>query len=347
MNPFNGWKKQDQSIHPRPSLVNLVRSPTTPTRPPRSQPRRSTDQRLSGPSKSSPVRTTCPAMPASIRSLAPTSIVDGFDCPDTRTVYEFQGCFTHGCPTLLFKFVYEKHPRHYDRSMQDVYDTTQRKEPNSLPRARVHRSFKYGDVNGNTSERKPNLEIDSERTKGLLTLSQPLQSSGGFLWRSYQCYVKLYHHITPGSKDPLHRCHLLVPMDQQNLSSTPKDIRPSSHNPGHTDIQQYFGLIQCQVLPPRHLYHPVLPYRQEGKLTFSPLCHLCSRRNPQEDLFWTDPYHVSSHRRTTRPSPVPGAARNYTKAVELGYDRSNTSMKSGISDETCEGLFAKITSTPG
>ena len=37
------------------------------------------------------------------------------------------------------------------------------------------------------------------------------------------------------------------------------------------DISAYFGLIKCTVLPPRGLFHPVLPYRTQGKLMF-PLC---------------------------------------------------------------------------
>ena len=41
--------------------------------------------------------------------------------------------------------------------------------------------------------------------------------------------------------------------------------------PGHTEISLYFGLAKCTVLPPEKLFHPVLPLRQNGKLTF----HLC------------------------------------------------------------------------
>ena len=40
-------------------------------------------------------------------------------------------------------------------------------------------------------------------------------------------------------------------------------------------IDAYFGLAKCKVLPPYNLYHPVLPYRCEGKLVF-PLCHTCA-----------------------------------------------------------------------
>ena len=41
------------------------------------------------------------------------------------------------------------------------------------------------------------------------------------------------------------------------------------------DVSTYFGLIKCTVLPPRGLFHPVLPYRTKDKLMF-PLCKTCA-----------------------------------------------------------------------
>ena len=41
------------------------------------------------------------------------------------------------------------------------------------------------------------------------------------------------------------------------------------------DVSNYFGLIKCTVLPPRSLFHPVLPYRTQGKLMFA-LCKTCA-----------------------------------------------------------------------
>jgi hypothetical protein len=32
------------------------------------------------------------------------------------------------------------------------------------------------------------------------------------------------------------------------------------------DMSDYFGLAKIKVLPPRKLYHPVLPYRSQGKV---------------------------------------------------------------------------------
>ncbi|GBN24862.1 hypothetical protein AVEN_161207-1 [Araneus ventricosus] len=41
-----------------------------------------------------------------------------------------------------------------------------------------------------------------------------------------------------------------------------------------SDFSQYFGIVKCSILPPSGLYHPVLPFRSHGKLTF-PLCSTC------------------------------------------------------------------------
>ena len=41
-------------------------------------------------------------------------------------------------------------------------------------------------------------------------------------------------------------------------------------------IREYEGLIKLMILPPRNLYHPVLPFRNDkGKLLF-PLCRKCA-----------------------------------------------------------------------
>ena len=54
------------------------------------------------------------------------------------------------------------------------------------------------------------------------------------------------------------------------------------------DISTYFGLIKCTtVLPPRRLFHPVLPHRTLGKLMF-PLCKTCADMCNQTPCTHTD-----------------------------------------------------------
>ena len=38
---------------------------------------------------------------------------------------------------------------------------------------------------------------------------------------------------------------------------------------------EFFGMIKCEILQPSFLFHPVLPYRANGKLMFS-LCRTCA-----------------------------------------------------------------------
>ena len=53
------------------------------------------------------------------------------------------------------------------------------------------------------------------------------------------------------------------------------------------DITPYFGFIRCKVLPPKQLYIPVLPFKNDGKLYF-PLCRLCCIEKNQDSCDHTD-----------------------------------------------------------
>jgi len=47
------------------------------------------------------------------------------------------------------------------------------------------------------------------------------------------------------------------------------------------------GIMKCKVLPPRKLYHPVLPYKSNYKLMF-PLCSDCADTMNQGNCTQTD-----------------------------------------------------------
>ena len=85
--------------------------------------------------------------------------------------------------------------------------------------------------------------------------------------------IKLYHRVTPDQK--IHYIDSTSPYPWVNKTWVyPKGHPVFISQLGHTDIHHYFGIAQCQVLPPRRLYHPVRPHRHGGKLTF-PLCTAC------------------------------------------------------------------------
>ena len=58
------------------------------------------------------------------------------------------------------------------------------------------------------------------------------------------------------------------------------------------DLNEYEGLVKCTVLPPRQLFHPVLPYRKD-KLLF-PLCRTCADEMNQNEC-----HHSEKERQLT------------------------------------------------
>ena len=79
--------------------------------------------------------------------------------------------------------------------------------------------------------------------------------------------------------------------------------------PNTTDIFKYFGIAQVKILPPRCLYHPVLPYRSAGKLKF-PLCKTCADNESQNKCLCSDDLRMLIG---TWCTP------EIAKAVEMGY----------------------------
>ncbi len=52
-------------------------------------------------------------------------------------------------------------------------------------------------------------------------------------------------------------------------------------------LTEYFGIAKVTILPPRGLYHPVLPYTSGGKLKF-PLCRTCANEEQLEPCCHSD-----------------------------------------------------------
>ena len=258
--------------------------------------------------------------------------IDGY-CHDTRTVYEFQGCFTHGCPTC-YPNRHEPHVRHFDRTMQDVYEATQQK---------IQRLKELGYTVVQMWEcewaRLKDTSSDIRTFVAHLQFTTPLNLRDAFCGGRTNA-VKLYHHVTPSQKIHYIDVTSLYPWVNKTC------VYPKGHpcfisTPGHTDIHQYFGLIQCQVLPPRELYHPVLPYRHDGKLLF-PLCAACVEqemtKRPLERS--SECVHTDQQRVLTGTWCSPELA----KAVELGYQVQYI-YEVWHFDETCQGLFKDYVNT--
>ena len=89
-----------------------------------------------------------------------------------------------------------------------------------------------------------------------------------------------------------------------------------SYPVGHPEVildnlkhaSEYYGIIKCKVLPPRDLYHPVLPVKVYRKLMF-PLCYTCAHNRIKE----------CNHSEKQRCFEGTWVTLKVQKAVELGY----------------------------
>ena len=258
--------------------------------------------------------------------------VDGFDVT-TNTVYEFHGCFWHGCPRH-YPNRHETHVRHYDRTMQDVYETTQQK----IQQLR-EQGYTVVEMWECDWTHLKDTSPDIRTFVAHLQFTEPLNPRDAFCGGRTNA-VKLYHHVTSSQKIHYIDVTSLYPWVNKTC------VYPKGHptffsHPGHTDIRPYFGLIQCKVLPPRDLYHPVLPYRQEGKLLF-PLCASCVKeempKRPWERTAKCN--HTDEQRVLTGTWCSP----ELSKAVDLGYEVQYI-YEVWHFKETCEGLFADYVNT--
>ena len=264
--------------------------------------------------------------------IPPAGFIDGY-CHDTRTVYEFQGCFTHGCPTC-YPNRHEPHVRHFDRTLQDVYEVSQQK-------IQQLKELGYTVVQMWECEwaRLKDTSSDIRTFVDQLQFTDPMNPRDAFCGGRTNA-VKLYHRVTPTQKIHYIDVTSLYPWVNKTC------VYPKGHptfisTPGHTDIRQYFGLIQCQILPPRELYHPVLPYRHDSKLLF-PLCARCV-----QDEMPKRPWDRSAecnHTDDQRVLTGTWCSPELNKAVELGYQVQYI-YEVWHFDETCEGLFKDYVNT--
>ena len=110
-------------------------------------------------------------------------------------------------------------------------------------------------------------------------------------------------------------------------------------NPENEDIQAYFGLAKVDVIPPYHLYHPVLPFRHGGKLTL-PLCRTCMEEEMTKGLL--EKSHHCSHSLEERLLRDTWCTPELVKAVEVGSRIVHIhEVRHFPEEERQDGLFAE------
>ena len=191
--------------------------------------------------------------------------VDGF-CKTTSTVYEFQGCFWHGCPKC---YTSDKINPMVQKDMSELQRAT------ALKNEKI-RGLKYNLIEVYECELEKNTEFKKYRKKNDINIVMPLNPRDAFFGGRTNV-TKLTYDFQPDEKGRYVDFVSLYPT--VNFFKTYPVGHPTKiYNPKQYD-PKWFGFVQAKIEPPRGLYRPVLPARikcgQSEKLLFS-LCRTCS-----------------------------------------------------------------------
>ena len=257
--------------------------------------------------------------------------MDGYDVT-SGIVYEFHGYLFHGCPKCYptRNQVSKLNP---DRTVQEMYEATLAKT--ALLRAMGYTVIEKWECDWDR-EIKTNANLNEFVSK--LDIVEPLEPREAFFGGRTNA-ATLYHkaheklgeqirYVDVTSLYPFINKYGKYPVGHPEIITHPED----------QNIYSYFGLAKVDVLPPYHLYHPVLPYRCGGKLVM-PLCRSCVKEEMSESLLsrTSECFHSTEQRMLRGTSCVP----ELVKAVELGYTIIRIhEVWHFPEDQRKEGLFA-------
>lgn len=200
--------------------------------------------------------------------------VDGFD---GTHVYEFNGCYFHGCPECF--------PFNRDEALKDDPSDTlnQRYERTKAKLERLSQT-EYETVvmwecefNRMKTEKKL-CHLENHPMLNTLPLNPRDAFYGGRTGNT-----KTYHKCGEGEQiNYVDVCSLYPYVCKYGKYPIG---HPTIHVGDQECIEQGMevdGLLKCKVLPPQNLYHPVLPTRMNNKLMFV-LCRTCGEtQNPND-----------------------------------------------------------------
>ena len=193
--------------------------------------------------------------------------VDGY-CEETNTIYEFDGCYWHGCSEC-----FEPLARNVvaNKPMKLLKEETNRKHEKLL-------SIGYNIVTIKECEFdkmiKQNEELEKFERDCAIVEKLKVRDC---LFGGRTNAVKLYHECKGTEKIKYVDYTSLYPFVMRTFDF-PIGHPKIMYNVDIEGIDKHFGICQITILPPKSLFHPVLPYRTNGKLYFT-LCRSCANAN--------------------------------------------------------------------
>ncbi|XP_043268101.1 uncharacterized protein [Venturia canescens] len=216
-------------------------------------------------------------------------LVDGYyETNGISHVLQFHGCYWHGCLRC--------YPTNRDLKQSDGLSMHERFEKTVIIRNRI--------LSGNHNLKeiweceydqmiKENTRMSSFLCNHPLVRTDPLDPRDAFFGGRTENMVTLYDandmeqiryvdvcslypYICKFGKYPVGHPKVYVGDECKVLTG-----------PHNTDLSRVEGIVKCTVLPPRNLYHPVLPVRMHNRLLFA-LCRTCCEIMNQNDCMHDD-----------------------------------------------------------
>ncbi|XP_029975791.1 uncharacterized protein LOC115408984 [Salarias fasciatus] len=228
--------------------------------------------------------------------------VDGFaTIDDVEWVFEFQGCFFHGCP-ICFQ-PHETCPL-TGKPFEELYTASEEK---------LHRLRSVYGLQTCVIWEHEWLEMKKSdpRVGEFLKEFDPPEplSPRQALYGGRTSALRLWY--TAGAGESVHYVDVTSLYPYVNSSCAYPLGHPTVIHKDFDDPQNYFGLIRAVVNPPQGLSHPVLPYKSSrGKLLFT-LCRTCAEINNQMTL--------CNHDENACALTGVWVTPEFNKALELGY----------------------------
>ena len=228
------------------------------------------------------------------------SYVDGYDSLK-KTVYEFMGCMWHGCDKCYMP-----------DTLNPINGTTMENlKEGTIRKIERLKNLGYKVVIQWECAFLQQLEINPDMKAFVqnLNFDTPLEPRHAFFGGRTNA-VCLHKKVSDGEKIhyvdftslyPWTNKYCEIPIDHPEILTSEELIDRSP--------REFFGLIKCDILPPTSLFHPVLPYRAQGKLMF-PLCKTCAENLQQSPCEHSDVDRVLSGT---------WCSIEVNKALDLGY----------------------------
>ena len=192
--------------------------------------------------------------------------LDGY-CRETNTVYEYHGCIFHGCPVCFSDNREETYHPLTNQSLDELYALTLKKQTRL-----ENLGMKYICIWDHDFKKQQNQNPELRQFISQLDIMDRLDPRESFFGGRTNA-SRLYYKVRENERVKYVDFTSLYPW--VNKYCRYPLGHPSVISKDFGDIKDYFGIAKVKIIPPRGLYHPVLPYRSNGKLKFS-LCRTCA-----------------------------------------------------------------------